>query len=165
MADKIVVGEDALFRAPEITLHSGGTGFGAALPALRIIRFAQQKRKVLHVALVAIEQAVEADRCVVMRGAVEGAEAKTGIESGFAHGAIAQVEIPREPVTCKPRTHADDARVHVAAGELEARRFGGIGMLRTFHEKAVAARVRMGNEPAKDVDVVAAIVGLLGNRA
>ncbi len=59
-----------------------------------------------HVALVAIEQAVEADRRVVMRGAGEGAEAVAGVEARFAHGAIALVKIAAQPVAADTRRAA-----------------------------------------------------------
>ena len=104
----------------------------------RVLRLAQEMREVRQVALVAIEQAVEAHRGVVMRGAGEGAEAVAGVEARFAHGAIARIEIATEPVAAKPGARAQQTGMNVATGLLEARRFCRIGMLRAFDEKGRA---------------------------
>ena len=75
----------------------------------------EKMREMRHVALVTIEKAVEADGRVVMRAAIEWAEAEAGIEAGLAHGAVADVEIAREAVALGPGAVADKARVNVAA--------------------------------------------------
>jgi len=126
-------------------------------------------REMRHVALVAVEQAVEAHRSVVMRGAGERAEAVAGVEARFAHGAIARVEVAREPVAAVrirvPGARAQQAGVNVAIGLLEACRFCRIGVLRAFDEKCCALGAGMLDERANHVAVVGVGVGHFGHRA
>ena len=65
--------ENASLRLPQIALHVGVSRLGSPIPALRLRRLAEQQRKVLHVPLVAIKQAVQADRRIVMGGPVRTA--------------------------------------------------------------------------------------------
>ena len=163
--NKVPVGKDALFGPPEIALHCGGAGLGAMIPAGGIFRLRKEVGKVFQIALIAVEQAIEAHRRVVMRGSVEGAKAKAGIEAGFAHGAVAEIEVAAEPVTGGPCPHAHHAGVDVATGQLQSRCLGRIGMFGTFDQKTVAALLWMRDQPANDIGIVGAVVGHLRHRA
>src|ERR1035437_10918658 len=76
-----------------------------------------------HVLLIFEEQAVEADRCVLVGGAGERTEAKAGVEARLAHGAVALVVAGREPMPI------DDRQGTHARGRDVAARFGkGCGL-------------------------------------
>src|ERR1700677_801189 len=96
--NEVIIGKHTVFSPPEIAVNGAAARFGAAFPAHCVVRFGEQVGKVGKVLLIAIEQAVEAYRRVVMRCSIEGAEAKAGIESRLAHGTIAFVKIAAEPV-------------------------------------------------------------------
>ena len=66
---------------------------------------------VRQIALIAVEQAIEAHRRVVMRCSRKRAEAIAGIEAGLAHGAVAFVEVAAQPVAAEPGAHAHHARI------------------------------------------------------
>src|SRR5579863_4838350 len=116
-------------------------------------------REVFHVPLIAIEQAVEADGRVMMRAAVEWAEAEAGIEAGLAHGAVADVEVLAEAVAIGPGALAHDARVDVAARLFQAIGLRGAGMLSGFDQPASRGGTGMRLEPANHVGIVGAVVG------
>jgi hypothetical protein len=89
---------------------------------------------VSHVAFVLVEQAVEADRSVVLRRAAERAEAEAGIKAGFTHGAIPAIEAGGEAVAIDVGGGADFGGGEVATcfGE-----FGGLcgrGIVGSFDE-------------------------------
>src|ERR1019366_7160021 len=79
--NKIKVGEYPILRTPEITVDGSSARLRTAIPMRCVLRVTQQKRQMLKIALIAIEQAVEADRRVVMRVSRKGAEAIGCIES------------------------------------------------------------------------------------
>ena len=125
-------------------------------------------REVRHVALIAIQQAVETYGSVMMRSAGEGTETIAGIEAGLAHGAITHEKIAGKPVSdlriSVPGTGADHAGMHVAAGLLQARGFGGVRMLRAFDEKRVSFCGGVLDKGSDYVGVVGTVVGHLGER-
>src|ERR1019366_4912855 len=162
--NKIEVREYSILRTPEITLDGSSARLRTAIPMRSVLRVTQQKCQMLKVALIAIEQAIEADRRVVMRVSREGAKAIGCIESGFANSAVAQVEVATETIAGEPGARADHARTHVATCQLEPCRLGRIGMLGALHQIGVAALVRMRDQPADDIGVVAAVIRHLGHR-
>src|SRR5580692_2353364 len=132
--------------------------FGTTFPAHCIFRLREQVGKVGQVLLIAIEQAVEAHRRIVMGGSIEGAEAKTGIESRLAHGAVAFIEIVAQPIARGPCARAHYAGADVATGLLEMGGLDGVGMFGAFDEQVIALSW-MRKQPANYVGIVGAVVG------
>src|SRR5437868_4267955 len=110
---EVVVAKYAILSLPQVLVNGAVAGLGFAVPPHRISRLAQQMRHVFEIALVTIEQAVEAYRRKMVRSAGERSEAIAGIKPRFAHGAVADIEILAQPVASRPRVHAYHARVHI----------------------------------------------------
>ena len=133
-------------------------------PPLRVGRLAQHVRKVLQVAFVLVQQAVQAHRREVMRRARKRPEAIARIESRLAHRPVALVKIVAQPVPVRPRVHAHMAHCHIATGLLQSRRFRRIRMLRPLHQKSIAARMRVREQPPNHVGIIRAVIGHLRHR-
>jgi len=119
---------------------------------------------VSHVALVFVEQAVKADGGVVLGRAAERAEAEAGIESGFAHGAIAAIEAGAETMTIDVRRSADFGGGDVATCFGEFGGLSGCGIVGSF-DQVVGVDAGVGEQPTNDVGIVGAVVCHFGNRA
>lgn len=81
MGDEVVVVEHVCGGVPEIFVDGVAADFGAAVPFVGLCGAAEQRGEVGHVALVFVEEAVEADRSVFVGRAAEGAEAEAGVEA------------------------------------------------------------------------------------
>ena len=95
MRDEVVVVEHALVGVPEIFVDGFASRGGAMLPFGNVCFAAEERGEVGHVALVFVEEAVEADGGIVFGRTAEWAEAEAGVEAGFAHGAVAADRSPR----------------------------------------------------------------------
>ncbi len=137
---------------------------GAVLPFGCFCGAAEERGEVGHVALVFVEETVEAYRGVVVGRTAEGAEAEAGVEAGFTHGPVAAVEGGGETVTVDVGVGADFGGGDVAADLCEGGGLGWGGIVGGVDEVA-GVDVGMGEEPADDVGVVAAVVGHLGDGA
>src|SRR6478736_2912825 len=168
MANEIVVGKETLLRPPQIAMNCSVPPLCPSCPARGFGWFAEQQCNVLHVAFVSIEQAIQADRSIVMGRSRKRAKAKTGIESGLAHGTIAEIEVFAETITLGPGVQADDAGFDIATTPLQALSFRSVRLHGSFDQIAIAAIARtcrrgMCNEPADHIGVVGAVICHLGD--
>ena len=90
-------------------------------------RLMQHAGKVGQVALVFVEQAVQADGSIMMRRTAKGVEAKRDVEARLAHGAVALIEVAGKAIAMGLREAADDGmgRIATGFGELSLLRRGG----------------------------------------
>ena len=120
--------------------------------------------KVRQVALVLVEQAVQAHGGVVMGGPAEGAEAERNIKARLAHRAVAFVEVAAQAIAMGPCEPAHHGVAGIATG------FGELCLLRWRWrlwrgDQVAGVDLGMSDQPIDDIDVVVAVVGDIGHRA
>ena len=88
---EIVIGEKSRCIVPQIARDELLAFFGALVPFRGVSFVPQPAADLLHILLSFVEQAVQTDRRVVLRGIAKWPKTKGDIESRFPHGAVAFV--------------------------------------------------------------------------
>jgi len=133
---EVIVIEHTFVRVPKVFVDGGLPSSGAAFPSCGLGGMAEQCGEVGHVALVFIEQAVEAYGRIVVSRAAEWAEAKGGVEAGFTHSPISAIEAAAETVSVDVRVGADFGGGDVTADLCQIGGLGGCGVGRCIDEVA-----------------------------
>src|ERR1700728_600728 len=130
---EVVIEIAAFFRVPQVVIHGGSASLGCLVPSSRFVGFPELFGHPGQVALVFVEKCVQANGGIVMRRSVEGAKAEAGIEAGFAHAAVAFVEVSAEPMRSNVSADTDGGSFRVAALLHEPGAIRGPRLLRSLN--------------------------------
>ena len=145
-------------------VHGRAPCLRCLLPLLRVVGFSELTGHPREIEFILIEQRVQAHRGVLVRGSIKDAEAETRIEAGLAHGAVALVKIPREPVGADVCVSADRRDGGIASDRHQFFAIGGAGIFGAI-DQVIRVHGGMGEQPRNDVLIIGVVVGHLGNGA
>ena len=120
------------------------------LPLGHLGRLMKHGGKVRQVAFVFVEQAVEANRGIVMGRPAEGVETERNVKARLAHRAVAFVEVATQAKAMGPGELADNRVAGIATGLGQLVLFRGIRVVRRAYQK-IRMHIRMCEQPANHI--------------